>query len=702
MIYRTAAFLLLLPALAGADSFRQRGDEMLEASVMESDAVVDAVKSSLEGAQVVNVLYGQGRVGGELVAGSYVQIDAMPSLSEPTYESRDRDAALLYESLSEKFLEKNLVRMLLFKQRDFVGSLYRYGYAPPRQLNLSTVERRVLSPRIALGRQSLTWLSFFDRDENTRGGWTDAKWLTKAMVEDLAGVSPLEDRKPIELLQAEFFGPLNNMRHPIRYYTVGDELSTWKEVLDRAQRAIAIRVQFDQVRSFARPDQQLSFFLSMIKDERIYSSYALQELEKSGNPTLAPSLLALRPQLKFFADDLWETVLKITQDQRPEDLALKLKRYVELISSSSEAVCRDSAQFLALVNRAEKENGNILKNLRLGFVAREELSSSLSKLYETELRCYLVKKGRELNQLIPKQASQQATLELPDNRGLTLDELGLLSVVNKITPKVFRDRQQELEPFKATLFEEAWSSVVKSPSGLRAMLAYCADGLTNYVEVAFPDRTRGRYALWSQACRLLERFEAPQDYCAIPDSGILRDARDVQNLFAKAVLAAIAHEDEVLLTSSFAALTRDINLQKAKLVATLVRQSRGYSDKPIRWSFINSLERVPFFPVAEALAEEFADAGIKEAQSINKTMKQLTGYESDQQARSKGWIAYLTELSQRDKSLREKPLLSRDSLLNALSKPTCEEVDYGWNRMFRNLKLPPTPQTPTSPKSLSK
>lgn len=111
---------------------------------------------------------------------------------------------------------------------------------------------------------------------------------------------------------------------------------------------------------------------------------------------------------------------------------------------------------------------------------------------------------------------------------------------------------------------------------------------------------------------------------------------------------------------------------------------------------------MPFFPVAEALAEEFADAGIKEAQSINKTMKQLTGYESDQQARSKGWIAYLTELSQRDKSLREKPLLSRDSLLNALSKPTCEEVDYGWNRMFRNLKLPPTPQTPTSPKSLSK
>jgi hypothetical protein len=678
---------IFAPGCANAESIRQRGDEMLEAAVMESAAIVDAVRSSLEGAQVVNVLYGEDALGLSLAPGSYVQIDALPSLTEPTYESRERDAALLYEGLTEKFLEKNLVRLLLFRQRDYVGALYRFGFAPPRQFQPKPMDPRMLSPRVALGRHSLTWLSFFDREENTRGGWTDSKWLTKAMVEDLAGVVPLAARAPYEALQQSFYGPPNNIRHPLRYYAVSQDISTWKEVLDRVQRAIAVRAQFDQVRALARPDQQVNFYLSMIKDERIYSSYALSELERTGSPALAVGLLTLRPKIKFFVDDVWETALRLTQTRRTEDLKGSLDAYVAKLSSVSEETCRDPQKYGAIVSAAEKENLAINKELRIGFVERGSLVSSLSKIYETELRCQAAREKWDLSQLTPQSESMAAILVQPDNVGLSPDEPGLLTVAEKVTPRTFRERQRRLEELKTPLLDQAWRSVISSPAGLRAMVGYCAEGLENYREIAFPDRTRGRYEVWRRGCELLEKFEPPLDYCPTPDSRILREQRDVENLLGRSVLAAIANDDEQLLNESFALFSRQPSLQKAKLAAILIRQSREFSKQPLRLAFIASLQRLPYFPVAEALAEEFSAAGIREAQSINKTMKQLTGFDAGQQARSKDWIAYLTELAQRDEKSREKPLLNRDSLLESLSRPSCDRAEYGWNRLFRGLSL---------------
>jgi hypothetical protein len=116
--------LLTVYSKAEAQAFRQVGDEFLEIVVMESDAIVLADVSRVQGVRVSSILMNTGALQQNIVRGSVVENIELPSHEAPLFSSPYDDGDLLEPKQQTR--TQPPVRMLLFSQQNKLLTEKRY------------------------------------------------------------------------------------------------------------------------------------------------------------------------------------------------------------------------------------------------------------------------------------------------------------------------------------------------------------------------------------------------------------------------------------------------------------------------------------------------------------------------------------------------------------------------------------------------
>ena len=684
--------LLLLTTNGGVASaqhysqlYREQGDQTLEAAVMESEIILDAIQSSLEGASIVNILYGHNVIGFNYAPGMHVRLDEMPALALPTHETRDRASIIVEPPLSEKLLSNMSVRMLLFRQRERELSMNRWGFKLERKPP-TLASDAIPAPRIFLGDAALSWFAFLSRDAGKRETG-DNKWFVKTMVQDVEYSKPLETRQNFEQLRV-LFGLKTPAKEFIpRYYATPSNIQTWDQVLARVQSAVAIKAKFDEISDNPSADEEWSFYLEQLKEENLYSNYALRGIAAMGGPEIAKKLLGARAELRLFVDDAWETALRMVLNDPYFKVADRLNTVAVAMAAIDEPTCVSAALRNKSFSDALKLQGEPQQDQSLGLAEPSKYLKAAKTIYEAELRCQLLERKLDKNSLIPQEPTRDSGLYLPANRGYTVDEIGLVSTTHKLTAADYVTQQAPLKEFSFPMTNAVLDSVRSTPTGVRVLLDVCADGLERYQEVALPDLTRGGSYIWREACRVIDDFEWPENYCDPPDSGIGRDVTDISLVLARSVLVAIEQDDEGLLERTLGLLVRNPSYERAQIAGMLISLTRQYANKPVRAQLLQVMDKLPYYPVARALAEEMTAAGSEQATRIARTLQQVTGAEGIDRTQAKSWIFYLNEISEKRKQSLARPLITGSGVTAVLNKKPCSELEYGWNRLFRNKQL---------------
>lgn len=689
-----AAILLTLRA-AQAEPFRTTGYELLEAAVMEADAVLDVRQTSIERASVITVLYGYDLLGFDVTEGTRIELKDFPVFDAPLFDGPGRDAAFIREPHKRSRRQNRSLRGLAFLQREKSESYRRYSDQQAEHKDGDAVGKREFAPRVVIGNDAFSWWASHTKDSRRGSLLDDALWDSMAIVEDLSVGQLRPFRRRMRSFEGNFLAPPTASRYRTRRYELPQELRNWEGIRNRLRAAVNIRNRFNLARGRMKPEERREFYLSMIQGEKIYANYALEDLAASSDRGLAEALMALIPKLYYYVDDTWETALRIALKQDSEPKLPLLTRFVELAEAFTDKECRAKGEGRTLFEEAAKRFGRPTASAHLGFLDADKVLALLFRLYEAELKCYLVSTGTTRGDLIPPRSKDAYgdLLGRGTNSGLTLDELGILGPLNPFSARRLREHQKSLYQFKPVFTLEAISQIASVPTGLRELLSYCAYGLENYEKVGLPDLTLGAHVVWKLSCDQLSSFQWPENYCSSPDSRLNGEISDYGALLAKALLVAIENDDRELMHFAFDALAKVPNRHNAALVGSVIPLTAGYAEQRTRIAFLQELPRLAYYSVGIALAREYSQTSGEHQELLNSILKKITSADppllrdANYEMRQRRWLGYFSDLKRRRRE-EDPGLFTTHGLMNAIHQPPCDKLNIGWNRRWREARLP--------------
>lgn len=698
------SFLLLVvrPGPVAADddkmTFRVLGDNLLEIAVMESRAVVDVKRTGFFEGQVADVLYGTEVLRFDLSEGQRFRVPEFPPFLLPVFSDYTHFAEYNKYYTRVKVTDDTLVRGYFWLPEDIERSSMRYGYTneivkePKDWSQRSLIEK--ISPTIVIGTQRFGWFGV-PKDDDVHYRLTE--YAMFYIVEE-AVARPVEPRhRYLESFESVIGKKIDTIRTRSRQYVVPEEMQSWAATDKLMRDSVAMKQRFEYAVTYERP-KKVEFYMNRVADETVYANYALYELRKMGGADVADALMRYLPESKYFADDIWESAVRITYDQ-PETLEQAVKQFETFVDVAERQTAADCVLDTEIDGNPLHTLAPILEDLRLALVDTTRLFPLLFRLYDAELTCFLKQHDLDRDKLIPRltMASYTRALEQPRYSGLTLDEIGLLGVVNPYSPSEVRDKQQALEKFSPTLTYKALETMSRVPSTMRDLIDFCGYGVENYQSVGFPNKLEGPHFVWQFSCDLLLDYDFLQKDCSTIDQKMNRESSTYVGTMVNAIIASIRNEDEVLMKNSFNVLAELDPETVAKVIAWLLERTVDDRQSPIRKEFVKGLARLPYETIARKLLDEMQRYPGDHAAEIEQTLIKMTHAEGLHGTdKWRGWLPYIVSLQEQRNEYgkafgegEELGVFTTDAIRRAIYKRPCSENPLGWNKRWLKEKLPP-------------
>ncbi|MCB0345059.1 MAG: hypothetical protein KDD66_08070 [Bdellovibrionales bacterium] len=693
--------LLLEAAPAFADNsrmpFRILGDDLMEIAVMESLAVMDVRRTSFFEAEVVDVLYGTEVLRFDVTEGTRLTVHDYPPFLLPVFSDYTYFAEPQEYYKRVKVTDDSLVRGWFWLPEDIERSSFRYGRThhtvkPPEDWEERPLIKRI-SPMILIGMQRFGWYGV-PKEEDLH--FRIADYGMFYVVEEAVS-KPVEPRhRYLESFESVIGRRIDTIRTRVRQYQVPQKYESFDANDQRLRAAVAMRQRFDYAKEYDRA-KQLRFYMRRVKEEAIYANYALFELRKLSGSDVVDALMKYLPDSKFFGDDVWESAARIVfGDSAGLDLALK--QYETFVDVAERQTAADCVLDADLDENPLHNLASILEDLRIGLVDTGKMFPLLFRLYDAELTCYLKQNNLDRDKLIPRltMASYTRALEQPRYSGLTIDEVGLLGVVNPYSPVEVRAKQQDLEKFSPTLTYKTLETMARVPSTLRDLIDFCGYGVENYQSVGFPNKLEGPNFVWQFSCDLLLDYDFLEKDCKSDDQRMNFESSTYIGTMVNAIVASIKNDDEVLMLNSFNVLAELDPDTVAKVMAWLLERTTEERQSAVRRKFVENLARLPYDTIARTLVKEMQTYPGKHGDEIEKTLIKMTRAERIHgTGKWRGWLPYIVSLKeQRNETGKawgegeELGVFTTDAIRKAIYQRPCSENEVGWNKRWKSQKLP--------------
>ncbi len=688
-------------ASAAADNsrmpFRIMGDDLMEIAVMESLAVMDVRRTSFFEAEVVDVLYGTETLRFDVAEGTRLTVHDYPPFLLPVFSDHTHFATYNEYYKRVKVTDDSLVRGWFWLPEDIERSSFRYGRThetikPPEDWDERPLVKKI-APMILIGTQRFGWFGV-PKEEDLH--FRIADYGMFYVVEE-AVPRPVEPRhRHLESFESVIGHRIDTLRTRVRQYEVPKEYDSFDANDQRLRAAVAMKQRFDYAREYDR-QKRIGFYMARAKDESIYSNYALYELRRLGGDDVVSQLMGYLPKANYFSDDIWESAVRIVYgDQSGLDLALKqFETFVDVAERQTAADCVLDAE---LEENPLHNLAAILSDPRVALVDTAKMFPLLFRLYDAELTCFLKQNNLDRDKLIPRltMASYMRALEQPRYTGLTIDEVGLLGVVNPYSPVEVRAKQESLAKFSPTLSFKTLETMARVPSTLRDLVDFCGYGIENYQSVAFPNKLEGPHFVWQFSCDLLLDYDFLEKDCTTDDQRMNFESSTYIGTMVNAIMAAIKNDDEALMLNSFNVLAELEPETVAKVMSWLLERTIEERQSVVRRSFVENLARLPYDSIARTLVKEMNSFPGKHGDEIEQTLIKMTRAERLHGTdKWRGWLPYIVSLKEHRNEHgkaygegEELGVFTTDAIRKAIYKRPCSENEVGWNKRWSGEKLP--------------
>lgn len=678
------------PALSAP--FRQQGNEFIEIQVMESDAILDVNISSLESGTVRDIVFDTGVFSLDITKGTRVMKLRLPSFDTPLFESSAKTAKV--SPVSHRSHAPQIPgRILLFVQTDPQLTAERFGlpFVPEKltreeYLTIQDKPYSKLRARFLFGDAAYYWAT----SSQTAMSVSDETWSTFALVQDLVkseyGFQVLQQQVNAALTAED--SPDLAKRLSVRRYMLPQDLQNWGSLLKRIYAAVDYRERFFRLTQGAGKKKKQTFYLSILREERVYSNYALEELEKLGGKSVGQELLKMIPHLRIFVDDAYEKALSVLAQGRESEILEVVSSFVERLENGVINRCVPGVKPGDIMGSNFDNGVNPMITLPFRLVSLEKVYPLLVRLYEAELKCYLRIHSIDPAALLLAHGKtiSRAGLQALRSGALTKDELGVLETSIEVKNEQVKVQEEHLKNFTPKYSLEAITQLARSPKGRLQLLEHCRRGLEEYEKLALPDHRYGTYYIWAASCQLLKEYHWPDATCSIRDSRARTELEFMQALSSKLIQSAIEHNDIRSLRSALGLLKKQFSPWAIDVLVLAVQESFEFFGQSIHSQFLKELPSWPELPLAWALARQYQELSSKKRLELDAVLSQLTGAKyvrADEKFPEKKWIEYLTALESKTVGNAKPVLPNPEAIKRVLTGSKCEEMINGWTQLWR-------------------
>lgn len=706
---------------AFAAPFRQQGNEFIEIQVMESDAILDVDITSLESGTLRDIVFDTGVFSLDITKGTRVMKLRLPSFDAPLFESSSKTAKvspMAHRSHAPQIPD----RILLFMQTDPKLTAERFGveFVPEKlsrddYLTLQDKPYPTLRSRFLFGDAGFYWAASHQDSTSVMDGARSTLALVQDLVKSEYGFQVLQQQVNVALTPED--SPDLARKLSVRRYMLPQNLQSWGSLLKRIGVAVDYRERFFRLSQGASKKKKQTFYLSMLREERVYSNYALEELEKLGREKLwskkvSQELLRMIPQLRIFVDDAYEKAVRALvhgkqndeqkDEQRDEQRKEHRKEHGDKLSEVLDTVSgfverleqRVADRCLPGVNQEDvaspsvNDGDNPMISLPFRLMSWEKVYPLLVRLYEAELQCYLRVNSIDPSTLVVLHGKtmSRAGLQALRSGALTKDELGLLETAIDVKEEQVKVQEEILKDFSPRYSSEAITNLAKVPEGHQQLLEHCRRGLEEYEKVALPDHRHGSYYIWVASCQLLQAYHWPDATCSIRDSRARMELEFVQALTAKVIQSAIEHNDLRGLRFALSPLRKQFSPWAVDVLVLAVQESFEFFGQDIHTQFLRELPSWPELPLAWALARQYQELSPKKRLELDAVLSQLTGAKyvrAGEKFPEKKWVEYLAALESKTIGNAKPVLPNPNAIKRVLTGSKCEETINGWTRLWR-------------------
>jgi hypothetical protein len=443
-----------------------------------------------------------------------------------------------------------------------------------------------------------------------------------------------------------------------------------------------MKARFYRIKGEVTLEELIHFYIERVEQEDIYTNYAFQELRLIDITGHDEKFADLMDGIKIYVDDLLEYLVWLRFKDYTDEALEMLSDFADNLETLKKSQCMDAI----LVHNFEE----LYSEYPLHLIDRSKLTALLLRLYQAELRCYKLANNiseKDLEVEYGKTISRIGIEEL-NSGSMTLDEIGLLETSIDVSKAAFELQERLLSNFRPRFTERILENAVKVPSSLRTIMDYLLDGIDSYEDILLPDYRNGSYLLWRSALSQLEDFQWPHRSCIINDSRLNKELKDFHSLFVKIFEQAIEHNDERLLSLAIETLSSKPVRMHSDILVEAVKKTALYKDRKLRYDFLNSLVNFPYYPLAEELALEFSISDETHRQKLDAVLIKLTGavhIPEKSAERSGKWLNYLRNLWDQKAASIEPILGGGDKIQQRIEEVTCNELELGWNKRWREV-----------------